>query len=147
MTIEERFWIKVNKDGPLWDGTNCWEWTGSKVRGYGDFWLGTVNGLAHRYSYKTLVGPIPEGLQIDHLCRNRPCVNPAHLEPVTASVNNRRGIGPELLRKRMAAFTHCPKGHGYTPENTYTSKKNCRDCRACKRIRNKQRPSRAMMRP
>lgn len=75
----------------------CWEWTAARhrVSGYGHFnlsWRPTMSGLAHRLSYEYFVGPIPDGLEIDHLCRNRGCVNPTHLEPVTTRVNLRRGL-------------------------------------------------------
>lgn len=86
----ERFWVKFSRD-PL---TGCWVWTAAldKVTGYGKFHIGPQTmGYAHRFSYETLVAPIPAGLDIDHLCRNRACVNPAHLEPVTRQVNLLRG--------------------------------------------------------
>ena len=97
---DERFWSKVDRNGR----GGCWLWTASLNRyGYPNF--GAVNGrpmAGHRYAYERLVGPIPAGLQLDHLCRVRRCVNPAHLEPVTPKENTRRG-----LRARM---THplCP---------------------------------------
>jgi len=87
----ERFWRKVRKE----DG--CWWWTGAVDGQYGRFWIGprTQSGRivqAHRYAYERLVGPIPDGLHIDHLCCNKLCVNPAHLEPVTGVENVQRGI-------------------------------------------------------
>ena len=73
---EARFWTKVNKSSG-----SCWLWVGGISRyGYGEFWHNGGNYRAHRFSYELLVGPIPEGLQIDHLCRVRNCVNPARLE-------------------------------------------------------------------
>lgn len=98
----EQFWTRVDASG------DCWEWTGRRRSGYGVAELvGTTS--AHRVAYVLLVGPIPEGLQLDHLCRNRACVNPDHLEPVTNLVNSRRALWRH----------HCRKGHPLTPENTY----------------------------
>jgi hypothetical protein len=87
--LPARFWSKVVEDDE-----ECWNWIGARTSGgYGSWGVGGVAKSTHRVSYLTLVGPIPEGLQIDHLCRNRVCCNPAHLEPVTARVNNRRAMG------------------------------------------------------
>lgn len=90
-----RFWSKVNKDGPLptWAPFlgPCWLWTSRQDRdGYGRFAVEGKDFRAHRFAYKDLVGPIPDGLTIDHLCRVPGCVNPAHMEPVTAGENKRR---------------------------------------------------------
>ena len=84
--LEVRFWSQVNKAG------DCWEWTGSLRRGYGRFKTGRTSVTAHRFSYEHMVGPIPEGLELDHLCRNTACVRPDHLEPVTRLVNVRRSL-------------------------------------------------------
>ena len=92
-SVEERFWAKINKNA---EG-GCWEWTKAlHSRGYGQMITGSKttkrhNVYAHRFAYETLVGPIPDGLVLDHLCRNPKCVNPAHLEPVTRQENIRRG--------------------------------------------------------
>jgi hypothetical protein len=83
---------------------------------------------AHRLFYEQLVGPIPDGLQLDHLCRVRHCVNPDHLEPVTQTANVLRGIGPTAVN---AGKTHCVHGHPFTPDNTYINKQGNRHCRAC----------------
>jgi hypothetical protein len=118
----ERFWAKVRKT----DG--CWLWQGSLRSGYGRF-RGGAGPLvtAHRYAYRLLVGPIPEGLVLDHLCRNGACVNPAHLEPVTQRENLRRGTG---FNATNAAKTHCPAGHPYSEANTYRWR-DARICLAC----------------
>lgn len=112
-------------------GDDCWEWTAQRSpKGYGRFQVGNTNCLAHRVVYEAVVGPIPEGLELDHLCRNRGCVNPDHLEPVTHAENMRRGVAGE----RLAAKTHCSKGHVYDEANTYRRRDRVgRNCRACMR--------------
>lgn len=114
-------------------GDGCWEWqtaTGSK--GYGAFSDGKRSLLAHRFSYELFVGPIPEGLQIDHLCRNRKCVRPDHLEAVTQQVNMSRGESFSAINGRK---THCKRGHEFSPENTYLTSFGSRQCKTCSRIR------------
>lgn len=110
----------------------CWNWQ-RYVTAYG-YGLTTIHARgrrvsvhAHRVSYQAFVGPIPDGLQLDHLCRNRRCVNPAHLEPVTCQVNLLRG---ETRAAANAAKTRCPQGHEYTPENL-RPKRYGRSCRQC----------------
>jgi hypothetical protein len=108
----------------------CWEWTNYlESNGYARLWVDRRNVGAHRFSYEYHVGPIPEGLQIDHLCHYPPCVNPEHLEPVTAAENARR-------RRPWVPYqsfkTHCPEGHPYDDENTYTGSGG-RACLICKR--------------
>lgn len=115
--------------------TPCWLWTGAvdKGSGYARFRMHSNTRLGHRVAYVHYVGPVQEGLELDHLCRVRRCVNPAHLEPVTHSVNLMRGAGPGIVRARSAAVTHCPKGHAYSPDNTYLDRNGCRMCRECGR--------------
>jgi hypothetical protein len=122
-TLAEIIWTRFDRS----DG--CWVWNGAPMNtGYGQY----RNRLAHRLVYELLVGPIPESLTLDHLCRNRICVNPAHLEPVTFKENVLRG---ESLPARNARKTHCPQGHPYDEENTYVSPRGWRQCRTCIRER------------
>lgn len=126
-TIEERFWPRVRKTG------TCWLWMGGCTpEGYGMFKAEKQMG-AHRYAYELLVGPIPPGLQLDHLCRVPRCVNPDHLEPVTNRENSLRGTSPLAQNARKS---HCPQGHPYDEENTYHYDGE-RHCRECGRIRNR----------
>jgi hypothetical protein len=115
----ERFlrYVSPNDNG-------CWIWTGFiNDSGYGHFRFQGGKKKAHRVAYALLVGSIPEGLTIDHLCGVTACVNPAHLEPVTIAEN---------IRRARARITHCPRHHEYTAENTYVYKgrRNCRTCGA-----------------
>lgn len=134
----DRFWTRVDKDGPVPEHRPelgpCWIWTGAKAgSGYGECrppGLGRDQG-AHVIAYELLVGPIPEGMQLDHECRVHACVNPAHTEPVPHLENQRRGLRGELT-------THCPRGHEYTPENTRVYRGH-RYCRACHRDRERAR--------
>jgi len=126
MEWEQRFMSKVRKTD------QCWEWVaGLTTEGYGKFWLDGRTTLAHRISYQLHRGPIPEGLIIDHLCRNRACVNPDHLDTVTHRTNLLRG---ETLAAANAAKTHCRNGHEFNDENTYVVPSDgSRMCRVCMR--------------
>lgn len=111
----------------------CWRWRNCVDKGgYGK----VASKLAHRISYEAFIGPIPEGLTIDHLCRNRRCVNPAHMEPVTNKVNVLRGISPSA---KHAAKTHCVYGHELLGDNIYVDPKGRRVCRKCSRKRDSER--------
>ena len=107
----------------------CWTWNGGPAgNGYGQVSCKGRKYITHRVVYEAMIGPIPEGLTIDHLCRNRLCVNPAHLEAVTMRENLLRGDSPAA---RAARRDSCPKGHAYTKENTYVTKAGVRQCRHC----------------
>jgi hypothetical protein len=118
---------------------DCWIWIGARhEQGYGHY----LRGKAHRFAYEHFVGPIPAGLEIDHLCRIPPCVNPAHLEAVTPRENQLRGYG---WSGRNARKTHCPQGHPYVEGNLYTwpaQKKRERRCLTCIRKNNRMRQRR-----
>ena len=132
----KRHWIDRTAD-KFTVGDGCWEWTGARSNGYGNVEVANRKRRgAHRVIYELLVGAVPDGLELDHLCRNRGCVRPDHLEPVTASENNRRGIN--VLARKWASRTHCEHGHEYTPENTHIGTRGQRICRACERERQRQ---------
>ena len=118
--------------------TPCWLWSlHVNAKGYAHARVpteGRNNHLIHRVVFERAVDPIPAGLHIDHLCRVRNCVNPDHLEPVSPAENVRRGVAGASTRARQASKTHCPHGHEYSPENTY-SYKGKRDCRTCRKRR------------
>jgi len=143
ISLEERFWPKVGKGT---DG-ECWEWRASRRRGYGQFKFQGRALLAHRVAYELLVGPIPAHLELDHLCRNRACVNPAHLEPVTHAENVQRGELPAVTPERHRKKTHCPAGHPYPGDNLYVDPKGKRYCRACSRDEARRYRARKAARP
>lgn len=124
-TRSELFWSKVIQSG------DCWLWTGTKSGPNGGYGLFKREGRrsfqsAHRVAYEEMVGEIPPGLFLDHLCRTPACVNPSHLDPVTNAVNCRRGLRGELT-------THCPQGHAYDEANTKYTREGHRRCITCKR--------------
>ena len=123
--VADRFFAKVNMT------SDCWEWIAGKSRnGYGMFYLDRLQSkaLAHRVAYQNMVGPIPQGRELDHLCRNRACVRPEHLEPVTRRENLLRGTSWN------GSKTHCYQGHEYTEANTWWGEREngrYRRCRMC----------------
>lgn len=136
--VEGTLWEKLCRRFTMSNVGGCWEWIGHIRRdGYGKFHYTrgekSIDGVAHRLVYEHLVGEIPKGLVLDHLCRNRRCVNPKHLEPVTSAENCRRGVYP------VAEKPQCLRGHQLSDENVYRSptKPNHRRCRACILLRNR----------
>lgn len=112
--------------------TGCWNWTACKTAtGYGRVWDGARSTWAHRLCYALLVGPIPDGLVLDHLCRNRACVNPDHLEPVTDLENMLRGDNPDITRARHRSQKFCKRGHPLFGANLYRHPSGRRVCREC----------------
>jgi hypothetical protein len=104
----------------------CWEWLGAKSAGYGRIKVQGKVCMAHRISYEYFIGPIPEGLEIDHLCRTPACINPAHLEPVTGSINAKRGLTGNKKRD------FCKNGHKFSSDNVLMDGKE-RRCKPCRR--------------
>lgn len=139
--LHERFWPKVDRSG---GPDSCWIWAGCRDgKGYGRLAGVSTGGtqrpsplLAHRVSYEIHIGPIEDGLYLDHLCRNPPCVNPAHLEPVTPKMNMHRGMSPQA---RSLRTNRCRRGHELTPENTRVRGDGRRTCKECERLRRAKR--------
>lgn len=129
-SLEEHFLAGIPPNlGP----DECWHWLGiMHMAYYGQFKHDHKRYAAHRFSYEYFVGPIPEGLVIDHLCRIPSCVNPKHLEPVTVRENTRRGISPPA---QIAKLNECLHGHPLTAENIWISVDGCRICKTCSRAR------------
>jgi hypothetical protein len=126
-----RFWEKVAID----DG--CWEWCGAKdEHGYGLYWLDGKSRRAHVVAFTLLRGPMPEGTEPDHSCRNPGCVRPGHMEPVTHRTNVLRGVSPPAAN---ALKTECRHGHRLTPTNTYVKPNGWRICRTCRRAEEQSR--------
>ena len=130
-TASDRFWARVDKQ------ESCWIWTGTTAgSGYGSFYVeggraGRVRMYAHRWSYEQGKRPIPDGMELDHLCRVRRCVNPDHLEPVTHAENHRRRSG--VRHGPYDVGDSCKRGHPRTPENTGINSQGARFCRPCAR--------------
>lgn len=125
MRTEQRFWSKVDTSG------DCWEWTASRSPlGYGQYAIQRKPRGAHRVAWEMLVGEIPDGFELDHLCRNRACVNPDHMQVVSHRENTLRGHGPSATNARK---TKCCNGHDFDETNTYITPKGARQCRACVR--------------
>jgi hypothetical protein len=138
---EERFWRKVERIPEA----GCWIWMGATSCGYGHVRLQKQCRLAHRVSFELSGGVIPDGMVLDHLCRVRCCVNPAHLEVVTHQININRGIAPQRTREWNAAITHCPQGHPYSGNNLRLTPNGARYCLACRRdMARKYREKRAL---
>jgi len=126
MTIQDRFWSKVYDTQP----ETCWLWVGgSTPAGYGVIWYKTRQVYAHRLSYEWAYGPIPKGLQVDHLCFTPSCINPEHLETVTDSENKRRALNFRGQR------TYCYNGHLTAESGVYIAPSGARECRVCARKR------------
>lgn len=127
--VRDRFMAHVAR--PEDAHVKCWEWQGAKDgTGYGKLWDGKRLSPAHRVAYELFVGPIPSGLQIDHLCRNRACVNPAHLEPVTCRENILRGVGLSAVNAKK---TQCLRGH-----SEWYVWRGERHCKVCRLVRNRE---------
>jgi hypothetical protein len=128
---EERFFAKVDATG------DCWEWLANRDKdGYGKLKVANVTYRAHRYVWELMVGPIPDGLVIDHLCRNRGCVNPDHMEPVTVAENLHRGFS---IQAQNARRERCPRGHEYR----HTQGNGWRHCHECNNQKRRERRARA----
>ena len=124
----KRFWAKVNTEG------QCWVWLGARNQnGYGRFWHDVKMVTAHRFAYEEAHGPVVSGLVLDHLCRNRSCVRPGHLEPVSGHENTLRG---ESRAAANARRTHCSKGHDYLTSG-YVDRRGQRNCNICRNAKNR----------
>lgn len=135
-SLDERFWSKVK----ITD--TCWIWTGARnTWGYGHLWAGGQRWVAaHRLAFEQMVGPIADGLTIDHLCRNRACVRPEHMEPVSLRTNILRS--PISVFAARAAASHCIHGHPLSGDNVYVRPNGTRACRTCRRARDRARTPR-----
>ena len=122
---KNRFWSKIKKT------RTCWNWIAALRNKYGALLINKSFKYAHRLTYEAFISLIPKGLTIDHLCRNKLCVNPKHLEAVTLAVNKERGNSPAAINTRK---THCHNGHEFTRENTIVNKIGKRRCRTCHKV-------------
>lgn len=136
LPIAQRFWSRVHKTN------GCWIWLGAtNPKGYGQFFWKRGDAShsytrpAHIVAYELSLGPVPKGRELDHICQNRRCVNPAHLEPITHKENLMRG-DTVCARKKMQ--THCVNGHAFSPENTAFEKNGTRRCIECRRARQRR---------
>lgn len=127
---EERFFAHV-AESP----SGCWLYETVNEKGYATFSLNRVPVEGHLWCYRFLIGEVPDGLTLDHLCRVRSCVNPWHLEPVPHRINILRGVGPAAVNARK---TQCVNGHPFTRENTYVTPDGRRQCRTCRDRRSLQ---------
>ena len=133
MSAADRFWPRVVEQP-----SGCWLWTGALAStGYGVFYADSTAHFAHRWAYEAMVGPIPEGLVVDHLCKNRACVNPGHFDIVPLAVNSGRNTHAEKVA--------CTNGHPFTEANTYLWRGH-RKCRACNRANVARHKARAALR-
>lgn len=127
--LPPHFWTKVSPE----PNSGCWLWAGTAMKnGYGQFRTGPRMSLAHRVAFRSLVGEVREGLDLDHLCRTRCCVNPAHLEPVSRKENLARGLSGRRRQSVLLDRAHCKEGHPMPPravrENGTLAPWVCRLC-------------------
>jgi len=121
-TALERFASRVTRTE-----SGCWVWGGALSSGYGKLRVNGKAMYAHRFAYEEFRHPIPDGLELDHLCRNTQCVNPFHTQPVTHTINVGRGNWPSAINSRK---THCKRGHLLQGDNLIIMKRG-RQCRTC----------------
>lgn len=132
LDAETRLWLNVRRG----KADECWPWIGALEDGYGRLRIGDGRRMpAHRFAWTLANGNVPTGMVIDHLCRNRACCNPAHLEPVTTRTNLLRG---QTHAARNLAKTHCVRDHEFTEANTYVDGLGKRNCRKCRQLLKKQ---------